>query len=91
MSDDIQNDNQIDELVGKLVEAIQKYTPPEIRVYTIEETAQILKCKPNTVRNLIYRSLELSPCKIGRELRVTHQSLVKFLENRTESCIYDYE
>ena len=50
----------------------------EIRLYTVKETAEILKTNPNFVYDLIKRGL-LPALKLG-SLKVRKESLHKFLE-----------
>jgi len=47
-------------------------------VYTVEETAKILKVSPDTVRKLINNG-ELEARRVGRQLRVTREAIDRFL------------
>ncbi len=73
----------------QMMESLEKLTNPEIRIYTISEAAQLLKCKESTIKNLIYRSRELPTCQIGRELRIREEDLKKFLQRRVTPCVFD--
>lgn len=50
----------------------------EIKLYTVKETAEILKTNPNYVYDLIKRGL-LPALKLG-SLKIRQESLYKFLE-----------
>lgn len=50
----------------------------ESLVYTLDETAELLKVSRSTVRNLIRRG-ELHPVKIGNSVRITAEELHKIL------------
>lgn len=47
-------------------------------VYTLDETAEILKISRSTVRNMIRRG-ELHPVKIGSSVRITAEELHRIL------------
>jgi excisionase family DNA binding protein len=47
-------------------------------VYTIEETANILKVSTETIRKLIARG-ELEARRVGRQYRITREAIDKFL------------
>ena len=49
------------------------------KIYTVKETAEILKCNVNRVYELIDLGL-LTAMKLGR-IKITEQSLNEFLEN----------
>ena len=51
----------------------------KIKVYTVKEIAQILQTTRQQVRKMIQNE-ELSAVKVGREWRVTPESLHDFLE-----------
>lgn len=52
-------------------------------VYTLDETAELLKVSRSTVRNLIRRG-ELHPVKIGNSVRVTAEELHRILHREPE-------
>ena len=51
----------------------------QIEVYSVKETAAILKTSRQQVRKMI-QSEELPAVKVGREWRITRGALQKFLE-----------
>ena len=55
----------------------------EVKVYTLEEVADILKVTRRTIYNYI-KNAQIDAVKIGREWRVTSQALNEFLEHGTE-------
>jgi len=57
-------------------------TMEDIRLYTIDEIAEILKVTQRTVYNYI-RSGSLKAIKIGKYWRVKHEDLAQFLETGT--------
>lgn len=60
-------------------------------VYTIEEVADLLKCKVETVNYYLYRTRELAYLKVGKEVRIIEDDLKKFVRNRRTPCIFDKE
>ncbi len=80
------------ELIEGLLQAIELWmikNHPQIRLYTISETAEILKCPQRTVKGLIHEKNELRSLLIGRDLKVRHQDIEFFLEQRIRPSIYD--
>lgn len=55
----------------------------EIKLYTLLEAQDILKVTRRTLYNYI-KSGKLSAVKIGREWRITHESLKAFIEKGTK-------
>lgn len=56
----------------------------EDMVYTLQETAEKLKCSLGTVRNMVKRG-ELHVLKFGRTVRVTATELDRLLKGNTQS------
>lgn len=54
----------------------------DLKLYTPEEVAKILKVTPRTVRGYL-RKGELKGAKIGREWRVTEEQVREFLAKNT--------
>lgn len=52
----------------------------ESKVYSVKETAQILKTSRQQVRRMIQNE-ELAAVKVGREWRIPVERLEEFLEN----------
>ena len=51
-----------------------------VKVYSVKETAQILKTSRQQVRRMIQNE-ELAAVKVGREWRIPVERLEEFLEN----------
>lgn len=83
--------NKDSDIVNRLLNALSGLITPAIKVYTISEIAEILHCDERTVQYYIFRTKELSTCKIGKKdpIRVRHEDLQLFLQNRRSPCIYD--
>ena len=79
----------IEQLIERLIDALERSRTTGVLVHTIDETASILKVKRNTVLNLIHRTQELSSCKVGRELRIRDEDLKRFLAGRAGPCVDD--
>jgi len=54
----------------------------DLKVYTPEEAAKILKLSPKTVRKYL-REGELKGAKLGKEWRITEEQLREFLARRS--------
>lgn len=52
----------------------------DMTVYTVTEVAEILKIHRDTLKRKIYKK-EIEAFKVGREWRITKDSLMKFIEN----------
>ena len=61
---------------------MEKVSELPVLVYTVEETAAILKTSQKTVYRLVNRGL-LKASKALRHLRITRKSVEDFLENTT--------
>ena len=57
-----------------------------IKVYSVEEIATILKTTRQQVRKMIQNE-ELPAVKVGREWRITEESLQEFLGEGRQSCV----
>ena len=79
----------IEQLIERLIDALERSRRTGVLVHTIDETASILKVKRNTVLNLIHRTQELSSCKVGRGLRIRDEDLKRFLAGRARPCVDD--
>ncbi len=62
-----------------------------LKIYTIPEVAAILKCKERTVIRHLHESRDLKYCKIGREVRISEEDLIKLLKERLKPCVLDPE
>ena len=52
-----------------------------MKIYTIEEVADLLKIKPETVR-IMLRDNELNGFKAGKAWRVTEDDLKKYIQSQ---------
>ena len=52
-----------------------------MQIYTVEEVADLLKIKPETVRMML-RANELNGFKAGKAWRVTEDDLKKYIQNQ---------
>jgi AraC-like DNA-binding protein len=64
---------------------------PDIRVYSIYDVAQILKCKERTVKHHLYETRDLKYLKIGREVRIREKDLIDFLSKSLMLCVHDQD
>ena len=79
-----QNLFELFKVVYEVIEEKQDSIP---QVYTIQEVAEIIKCKIKTVEGHLYGARDLSFLKIGREVRIRVEDLREFLENRLTPCV----
>ena len=93
MKNELVNINQKDLLLDlkQALESLIGNMKVAPKVYTIEETALILKCKERTIKHHLYESKDLRYCKIGREVRIREEDLEQFLINSLAPCVYDQE
>lgn len=80
----------IEQVIQKLVHALE-HPSRSVRVYTIQETADILKCKERAIKHYLYEAKDLRYLKVGREVRIREEDLREFLTNHLTPCIYDQE
>lgn len=52
-----------------------------MKIYTVEEVADLLKIKPETVRVML-RDNELNGFKTGKAWRVTEEDLKKYIQSQ---------
>ena len=52
-----------------------------MKIYTVEEVADLLKIKPTTVRAML-RDNELNGFKAGKAWRVTEEDLKKYIQSQ---------
>lgn len=52
-----------------------------MKIYTVEEVADLLKIKPETVRVML-RDNELNGFKAGKAWRVTEEDLKKYIQSQ---------
>lgn len=52
-----------------------------MNIYTVEEVADLLKIKPETVRVML-RDKEINGFKAGKAWRVTEDDLKKYIQNQ---------
>ncbi len=71
----------------EILTVLQQLNQPGIRVYTIPETADLLKCKIRTVKHHLYESRDLPYLKVGREVRIREEDLKQFLANQLTLCL----
>ena len=79
----------IEQLIERLIDALERSRRTGVLVHTIDEAAALLKVKRSTIENLIHRTQELSSCKVGRELRIRDEDLKRFLAGRARPCVDD--
>ena len=75
------------ELVEVVYEVIEEKHNSTPQIYTLQEVAEILKCKIKTVEGHLYEARDLSYLKVGREVRIREEDLREFLENRLTPCV----
>ena len=75
----------LDQFLAQVAQAIQ--TRPQ--VYTISETADLLKCGERTIRTHLYEKRDLKYLLLGREVRILESDLREFLERRRKPCVND--
>ena len=68
--------------IQKMMKTLSQIVNPGIRVYTIAEVAEILKCKERTVKHHLNESRDLRYLKVGREVRIREEDVKTFLDNK---------
>jgi excisionase family DNA binding protein len=53
------------------------------KLLTVQEAAERLAIKPATIRSWILRGIHLEVVKVGRSVRITQNSIEKFIEQNT--------
>ena len=62
-----------------IVAQIKRTGSSELKVYTIDEVAEMLKVSRRTIEGHLYEKRDLSYLKIGREVRIREEDLRSFL------------
>ncbi len=61
-------------------------TSPLPELYSVAETAKLLKVNPKTVRRWIENG-DLTVHRFGRQIRITEHDIVSFFSQLLDSCI----
>ena len=69
-------------IIQKMMKTLTQIVNPEIRVFTIAEVAEILKCKERTVKHHLNESRDLPYLIVGREVRIREKDVKTFLDNK---------
>src|SRR3989339_974757 len=63
---------------------------PQIKVYSILETAKLLGVKERTVKHHLHEAKDLRYLTLGREIKIRHEDLKEFLERRLRPILQDH-
>jgi len=55
----------------------------QVRLLTVNETAERLGVKPSTIRSWILKHEKLEVVKVGRLVRITERSIEKLIDDNT--------
>ena len=66
-----------------------RLSEPQIRVYSIPETAKLLGVKERTVKHHLHEAKDLRYLTLGREIKIRHEDLKEFLSKRLRPYIHD--
>jgi len=81
-----------EEAIESLMKALDLWMSknhPGIKVYTIAEVAEILKCSERTVKGIIHSKKELQYFLVGKEIRVAHEALSEYIKNKQRPTVFD--